>query len=155
MKWILTIANKTPVIVLSSLFGAAAISYINATLLEVCGWLVPVVCIVLADLGAGIRAAKARGEKVRFSTAARRTFNKLFCYACWIFTCVALNERYETRFVTFVGMGIVFLIEGLSFLTNVLEPHGLKISIPSLLKLIGKKVNVEGLEDVIEKKDNE
>lgn len=152
MKWILTIGNRLPIIVLSSLFGAAAISYINATLTEALMWIVPVLFVVGADLGAGIRAARYRGERVRFSTASRRTLNKVFCYGCWIFTCVALNERYETEWCAWFGMGIVFLIEGLSFISNILEPHGVKLSPRGIMKYIGSKFfHSEGLEDIIEK----
>jgi len=49
---------------------------------------------------------------------------------------------------------MVFLIEGVSFFTNLLEPHGLTISIKGILKVAGDKHNLKGLENVIEKKED-
>lgn len=150
IKFCLTIANNPLVVLLSTLMGATAIAYLQATLIEALYWLLPVVMIIGADLITGINAAHFRKEEVRWSTALRRTMNKFFSYGCWIVTCVALNERYETELCAWVGMGIVFFIEGISFLTNLLEPHGIKLSIKGLLRVIGGKVKLENLEDVID-----
>ena len=151
MKTILTIGNNPVVVLLSSLFGAGAIGYLDAALGEVMHWLIPVVMIILADLVTGVSAAKARGEAVRFSKGARRTINKLMSYSCWLICCVALNQCYDTRWVAWVGMGIVFLIEGTSFLSNLLEPHGIRLSVRGLLRVVGEKIKVEHLDEVIEK----
>lgn len=151
MKTILTIGNNPLVVVLSSLFGAGAIGYLDAALGEVIKWLIPVFMIILADLVTGVSAAKARGEAVRFSKGARRTINKLMSYSCWLICCVALNQCYGTHWIAWVGMGIVFLIEGTSFLSNLLEPHGIRLSIRGLLRVIGGKIHVDNLDEVIEK----
>lgn len=151
MKTILAIGNNPVVVLLSSLFGAGAIGYLDATLADVIKWLIPVVMIILADLVTGVSAAKARGEAVRFSKGARRTINKLMSYSCWLICCVALNTCYGTHWVAWVGMGIVFLIEGTSFLSNLLEPHGIRLSIRGLLRVIGGKIHVDNLDEVIEK----
>lgn len=151
MKTILAIGNNPLVVVLSSLFGVGAIGYLDATLADVIKWLIPVVMIILADLVTGVSAAKARGEVVRFSKGARRTINKLMSYSCWLICCVALNQCYGTHWIAWVGMGIVFLIEGISFLSNLLEPHGIRLSIRGLLRVIGGKLHVDHLDEVIEK----
>lgn len=150
IKFCLTIANKTPFVVLSTIIGATATAYLKATAIEAMYWLLPVVMIIIADLITGINAAHFRKEEVRCSSALRRTLNKLVSYSCWIVFCVALNERYETELCAWVGMGIVLFIEGVSFLTNLLEPHGIKLSVKGLLRVIGGKVKLENLEDVID-----
>lgn len=152
MKTILTIGNNPLVMVLSSLFGAGAIGYLDAALGDVIKWLIPVIMIILADLVTGVSAAKARGEAVRFSKGARRTINKLMSYSCWLICCVALNQCYGTHWIAWVGMGAVFLIEGISFFSNLLEPHGLKLSVTGILRVIGGKFHVDNLDDIINKK---
>lgn len=148
--FLLTLSQRPLVVLLSSMLGAAALHYLREMATQAFGWFIPCLAIIVADLAAGVRAANWRGEKVRFSKAARRTLNKIFCYGSWIVCCVALNERYDTSLCAFVGMGIVFFIEGVSFFTNLLEPHGLKVSVKGLLKLIGRKHNLDNLEDVVE-----
>lgn len=150
VKFLLTIGNNPLVVALSTVLGTVAVSYLQATATEALYWLLPVIMIIVADLITGISAARFRREAIRFSTAARRTLNKFFSYSCWIITCVALNERYDTQVCAWVGMGIVFLIEGTSFLTNLLEPHGIKLSIKGLLKVLGGKLNLDNLEDVVD-----
>ena len=127
--------------------------YLRETAMQSLLWFVPCIAVIIADLAAGIKAAKYRGEKIRISSATRRTVNKCVCYASWIVCCVALNERYNTQMCAWVGMGIVFLIEGVSFFSNILEPHGQKISIKGILKIAGEKHNLNGLENVIEKRE--
>ena len=153
MKTIAALLNNPLMVFLSSIFGATAMFYLRETAVQSLYWFIPCLAIIIADLAAGIRAAEFRGEDVRFSRATRRTVNKCVCYASWIICCVALNERYNTQMCAWVGMGIVFLIEGVSFFSNILEPHGLKISIKGILKIAGEKHNLNGLENVIEKRE--
>lgn len=155
MKYILTILNTPLVVFFSSLVGVAATYYLQEVGSQVVLWFVPCLAIIIADLAAGLNAAKGRGERIRISTALRRTSNKMVCYGSLILACVALNERYCTGFVAWVGIGIVFLIEGFSFFTNILEPHGLKLSVGGLLRIIGSKTKVEGLEGIVEKKNED
>lgn len=154
MKTIAALLNNPLMVLMSSLMGATATFYLRATAVEAFLWFIPCVAIIIADLAAGIKAAHFRGETVRMSGAIRRTLNKSFCYISWIICCVALNERYSTEMCAYVGMGMVFLIEGVSFFTNLLEPHGLTISIKGILKVAGDKHNLKGLENVIEKKED-
>lgn len=151
MKIILSIGTNPVVVLLSSLFGVAAMSYINTTLSEMLRWIIPVIMIILADLVTGVSAARSRGEVIRFSKGARRTINKFISYSCWLTCCVALNQCYGTHWVAWGGMGIVFLIEGTSFLSNLLEPHGIKLSLTGLLRVIGGKLHVDNLDEVIDK----
>lgn len=154
MKTIAALLNNPLMVLLSSFVGATTMYYLQETAIQSLYWFIPCLAIIIADLAAGIKAAEFRGETIRVSGAARRTINKCVCYAAWIVCCVALNERYNTSMCAFVGMGIVFLIEGTSFVTNILEPHGLKVSIKGILRIVGEKHNIHGLENAIEKTDN-
>lgn len=154
MKTIAALLNHPLMVLMSSIFGATAMFYLRETAVQSLLWFVPCMAVIIADLAAGIKAAKYRGEKIRISSATRRTVNKCVCYASWIVCCVALNERYGTSLCAMFGMGLVFLIEGVSFFSNLLEPHGLKVSIKGILKVAGDKHNLNGLENVIEKKED-
>lgn len=154
MKTLMTLLNHPMTVMLSSLMGATATYYLQATAFEAFYWFIPCLAIIIADLTAGIKAARFRGETVRMSGAIRRTLNKSMCYASWIICCVALNERYSTSLCAWFGMGMIFLIEGISFFSNLLEPHGIKLSVNAILKIVGRKTHFEGLEDVIEKQHN-
>lgn len=154
MKTLMALLNHPLMVFLSSLMGATATHYLQGTAIEAVYWFIPCLAIIIADLSAGIKAARFRGEEIRTSGALRRTFNKCVCYASWIICCVALNERYSTSWVAWGGMGLIFLIEGISFFSNLLEPHGIKLSIRGILRIVGSKTHVEGLEDVIEKPTN-
>lgn len=154
MKTLMALLNNPIMVLLSSLVGATATFYLQATAVEALYWFIPCAAIIIADLSAGIKAARFRGENVRISGALRRTMNKCFCYASWIICCVALNERYSTRLCAWVGIGLIFFIESISFITNLLEPHGIKLSITAILKIVGKKSHFEGLEEVIERTHN-
>ena len=50
--------------------------------------------LIIADLRFGVRAAKVRGETVRFSRAGRRTFNKTVDYICWLLLAAALDRAF-------------------------------------------------------------
>lgn len=154
MKTLVALLNNPIFVLLNSLMGATAIAYLQNTATQTFLWFVPCIAVIVADLVAGIRAAKHRGEEVRISTALRRTGNKVLCYFSWIVCCVALNERYVTEKCAWIGMGIVFVIETFSFFSNLLEPHGIKLSIGGTLKFLGKKLNHEGIEEIIEKPKN-
>lgn len=154
MKILIALLNNPLFVMLNAILGATALAYLEKTAWETFYWFVPCMFVILADLTSGIRSAKYRKEDIRISTAMRRTINKVFCYFAWIVCCVALNERYHTEMCAWVGMGLIFGIEGFSFVTNLLEPHGLKLSLKNILKVLGKKKNLEGLEEIVERKEN-
>lgn len=91
------------------------------------------VIVLIADLRFGIRAACRRHEKVRFSTAVRRTCNKFIDYTCWIF----LAEVFDGVLITPLGIPlfklicllIVFGCELQSCFTNYFEERGMKVRI--------------------------
>ena len=155
MKTLLAILQHPLSVLLSSLIGATALAVLQDNVIDAIGWFIPCLAIIFADLMAGCHAAKFRKEEIRFSTACRRTVNKIVCYGSWIITCVALNYKYGTHLMAPTGMAIIFLIEGFSFFTNLLEPKGLQLSWRGVLRIVGKKHNLEGLEDVIEKTDKQ
>lgn len=139
------------VVLLHALLGASFMIYFEDAVYQAVLWFIPCAFVILADLVSGIRAARYRKESVRMSSALRRTLNKCLCYVSWIIVCVGMNKQYGTHWVAWVGMGAVFLIEGISFFSNLLEPHGLKLSVTGILRVIGGKFHVDNLDDIIDK----
>lgn len=153
MKYILSLSTKPLFVALSTVIGTMAIAFLQELSFQAFEWFIPCFFIIMADLATGIRAARFRGEKIRFSSAARRTISKIVIYICWVLFSVALNVLYGTKVCAYVGMGIVFFIEGVSSLSNYLEPSNKDVSIKSILKIIGQKLGIVGLEDVVIEKD--
>lgn len=153
MKYIFAIINNPLTTVLSAVFGSAMMLYLREAATQSIMWFLPCMCIIIADLFAGIQAARFRRERVTFSTACRRTINKIICYVAWILFCVFLNQMYMATWPTWSGIGIIFFIEGCSFIGNILEPKGYSLSVKAMLAVIGRRHNMEGLNEVIEKKD--
>ena len=59
------------------------VAFFSEAMKQTLPWLVLAVPIIVLDLLYGIRAAKYRGEKVRWSTAIRRTVDKAVGYVMW------------------------------------------------------------------------
>lgn len=152
MRTLFAILNHPIVVLISAVSSGAMLTYLGTVAAQALYWFLPCIAIIIADLVSGVSAAKYRGERITFSAALRRTVNKSLCYAAWVIFCVCCNQMYETNWCAMGGMGIVFFIEGVSFISNVLEPRGMQISLKALLSLVGNKLNTEGLENIIEPK---
>lgn len=156
-KILLTIsrlAATSPMFILVNiLLGTAAMSRLQDSLYEAFWWFVPCLFVILADLSSGIQAAKKRGESIRFSSAARRTGNKIVCYLCWIIFCVGVAKNFNNHTICLAGMAFIFLVEGVSFINNILEPKGIHLSLHNILKVFIRRKGFDGMEDIIEKND--
>lgn len=96
-------------------------------------WMVTLALIlILSDLWFGVSASKYRGDKVRKSTAGRRTFNKIIDYLCYIFVGVTLGkaiaEPYGVDPVTtaITCMLLCYGFEIDSIYGHILELHNIK-----------------------------
>lgn len=154
MKGLLTALNHPIVVLAHTIMGAGFMLYLEELAYQALLWFLPCCFVIIADLVAGMQAAKFRSERVTFSTACRRTINKALCYMAWILFCCCLDKQYGSNLPAWFGMGFVFFVEGCSFVGNILEPKGYSLSIKGLLALIGRRHNAEGLEDVVIKKRN-
>lgn len=106
--------------------------------------------IVLADLRFGVKAAKKRGEVVRFSRAIRRTINKLVDYACWLFLAGAFGQAFghffDEKILPSLIMLVIFGVEINSCYSNYFEYHGKKVKV-DIFKLFGKKTDIIEVEE--------
>lgn len=158
LKFLLTIsrlaATSPMFIFVNILLGSSVMARLQDSLYEAFWWFVPCLFVILADLSSGIHSAKKRGDNVRFSSAARRTGNKIVCYLCWIIFCVGVAKNFNNHTICLAGMAFVFLIEGISFINNILEPKGIHLSLRNIIKVFGRRKGFDGLEEIIERNDD-
>ena len=81
--------------------------------------------LIIADLRFGVRAAKVRGETVRFSRAGRRTFNKKAWRPSFAGACPAVIYGFEIN----------------SCYSNYFESRGKKIKV-DFLSVFRKKMDI-------------
>lgn len=118
---------------------ATFVAFLQASILRMVPYAVPGLMLVVLDLIFGIRAAKARGERVRISTALRRTLTKTFSYLCFIILASTLAIAFEKEWIEVVVLGMVYANEFASIIGNYLETKGLHLSMIALYRLIFKK----------------
>ena len=127
--------------------SAAAVAFLQAAVLRMVPFAVPAIVLIILDLLYGCKAAYSRKERVRFSTALRRTLTKTFCYICWIILASTLALAFEKDWLEWLVLGLVYLNELSSIVGNYYESKGLKINWPNFLKSIipifGQKAGVD------------
>lgn len=153
-KEITNFISEPKMLIIETSIGAMLMHYVENLLMDSLKFIIPTLFVIIADLVWGVQSAKKRKERVTFSSALRRTFNKMLGYSCWILFSTAMGLTYAYANLPLVMMSMVFIIEGCSCANNILEKSNKQISITGILKVIGKKKNLEGLEEVIEEKNN-
>ena len=133
--------------------SAALVTLLQTAVLRMIPYAVPGLFLVLLDLVYGIRAAKVREEKVRVSTAIRRTTTKVVTYICWLILATTIAIAFEKDWLEWGMLGLVYANEFLSIVGNYLETKGLKFSIAGVyrwfIRWITGKVGTEADPDEI------
>ena len=110
-------------------------------------WLICAIPLILLDLNFGLKAAKCRSEKVRFSRAFRRTFGKIVEYFAWVCFAATASLAFEVKWVEYIVLGAVYVNELASIVGNYLETRGLQVNwkyvFNTIFKLGGQKVGVD------------
>lgn len=123
-------------LVLEGGVAATTIAFLQTAVLRMIPYALPSVVLIALDLVYGIKAANYRGEKVRLSTAIRRTTTKLFGYVCWLILASTLSLAFEQRWLEWAILGLVYANELASIVSNHLETKGLEISWKNVNKAI-------------------
>ena len=136
---------------LMAMLGAAIADFYS----HLAPWLLLGAVTIIVDLRFGIKAAKARGEKVRTSRAIRRTLNKSIDYLGIVTLAEMLSRTFGVSLgVPVVSMGMLFIIYGIevsSILNNYFEYKGLKWRF-DILKFLRKKTEIA---EAIEEEDKD
>jgi len=131
--------------------SAALVALLQTAVLRMIPYAIPGLFLLVLDLIYGIRAAQTRGEKVRMSTAIRRSMTKLFSYICWLILATTIAIAFDKTWLEWGTLALVYGNEGLSIIGNYLESKGLSFSIAAvyrwILKLFAGKVGGEMSDD--------
>lgn len=128
---------------MQSSISATAVVFLQEAVLRMIPYSVPALFLIALDLLYGVRAAKYRGEKVRISTAIRRSVTKCFSYVCWIIIASTLALAFKKDILEWVVLGVVYFNEMASIVGNYLQTKGIEFSFVGfyrwLLKVIAGK----------------
>ena len=121
---------------------------ISSFILPIQQFLVLTLFLVFADLYAGIRAAKKRGEKI-VSRGFYRTVEKLLLYFVAILCAHGLEVAFMIPFVSYTAAFAVALSEFWSIIENIEQVTGAKIKTLLAARLLGwtKKTKHESKEE--------
>jgi hypothetical protein len=138
------------------------IAFFSEAMKHTLPWLGLAVPIILLDLLYGIRAAKFRGDNVRWSTAIRRTVDKTVGYIMWCAAAVMMKELFEINWLDKAVLGLVFGNELVSVFGNYLETKGIDFSFAGFWRLVFRKgaekvgvdVSEEEAKEIIKPRDS-
>lgn len=124
-----------------------ALAFFGEMMVKMVPYLIACIPLIILDLVWGIKAARYRKERVRFSTAFRRTFGKVAEYLCWTILASTLSLAFRTVWIEWFVLGAVYLNELSSIIGNFLETKGLEIAwhdvFRAVFKLGGQKAGLD------------
>lgn len=132
--------------------SVTALAFFSDSIMKAVPWLICAVPLIFLDLIWGIKAARYRGESIRFSKGFRRTFGKMVEYLCWIILASTLSLAFERQWIEWGVLAVVIVNELASVIGNYFETKGLQVSwksvINAAIRFLGKKTNtdVEGID---------
>lgn len=138
--------------VLQGSVAATFVAFLQQSVLRMIPYAIPTIALIALDLVYGIKSAKDRGERVRLSTALRKTTTKFFSYVCWIILASTMAMAFNVEWIEWIVLGTVYANELASVVGNYLETKGLEMSwggvVNALVKLFGRKhgINTEDID---------
>lgn len=139
--------NTTVSAVTSSGIAVTAVIFFRDAVLNMIPWLIASIPLILLDLDFGIKAARYRKERVKFSKAFRGTFGKLVEYVAWCCFAATASLAFGMKWIEWIVLGAVFINELSSIVGNYLETKGLELNTRNLwnaiLKIFGRKTGID------------
>ena len=135
-------------------FAAIASAFIQESLSHMIPWLIVSCAVILCDLAFGIRKSMLMKEKIRFSSAARRTMGKMVTYFSFVCMVCMINVAAGNDYgIDKWSCLLVCFIEFCSIVSNILKPKGYSLNLKELVALlIGKVSNIDkkDIENIID-----
>lgn len=135
---------------------AAVFSGIFVQALEpLVNWLLVMTFIIIADLVSSIRKHYLlQDEPIRFSKGVRDTMGKFVTYYSFVVAFVMLEiASGHVYHIDKWACMTVCAIESFSIVNNLLKPHGLQLSLRGLMRVLGKKVDVD-IDEIVKHDEN-
>lgn len=140
MKATMLAVEEEVAVAVESGISATAVVFLQSAVLRMIPYSVPALVIVALDLIYGIKAARHRGERVRFSTACRRTVSKIVSYICWLILASTLALSFGKDWIEWFVLALVYGNEFASIVGNYLETKGIEFSFVNLYRWVLKLV---------------
>lgn len=123
--------------------SAAAVAFLQKTVLTMIPFALPALGLVVLDLHFGIKAAKHRykkykreADRVTFSRALRGTTGKVFEFACWLIIASSMAVAFEQGWIQWATLGLVYVNEIGSIMGNYLCTKDIDFSLLAFLKAV-------------------
>lgn len=103
-------------------------------------WIFVILAAVIADLASGWYKSKRLSVHFAWSTAIRETLGKIVVYAAAVMTFAIFDVAAEGDAT--IAKWLSILVAGVeigSVISNILAPHGIRLSLKAIVKLILKK----------------
>lgn len=130
--------NEESAFILQGSVSTTAVLFLQSAVLRMIPYSVAALPLIALDLVYGVKAARARGEVARFSTAIRRTITKAFTYMCWLILASTLALAFGQTWLEWVILGTVYANELSSIVGNYFESKGMKVVWKNILNAIFK-----------------
>ena len=138
------------------MYSVVLAGFLQESIGHIIPWLIAAFAVVLCDLVVGIRKSLLMGEKVRFSSACRRTLGKCVSYFMFVIMVAVVDvAAHGGGEIDKWACLMVCLIEFSSIMSNILKPKGYDFNLAKLVSVIfGKKFDVkkEDIEEIINHK---
>lgn len=139
----------------SGIFTPVAVLFLQDAVKTMIPWIMVMLAVVVCDLAAGIRKSIHLDVHISWSMAFRETMGKMVTYVAFVLM-VAMIDAASEHSLNISKLGCLFIcaLEGGSIISNLLKPHGIDLSVHSIVKLFGRRVigmTGEEAEEIIEK----
>ena len=117
-------------------------------------WLLVMTFIIIADLASGIRKHYLmHDEEIRVSKGVRDTMGKFVTYYSFVIAFVMIDiasggEYHIDKWACLAVCGI----ESVSIANNLLKPHGLELSFEGIMRVLGRKADIN-TDEIIKRSD--
>lgn len=139
--------NSTESTIIEGGTAAAAVVFLQQSVTRMIPYFLPAIALIILDLIYGVRAARVRGERIKFTTGLKMTATKTFSYICWIILASTLTVSFGKSWIEWAVLGLVFVNEFASIIGNYLETKGIRLSFGALyrwaFRKVGEKTGVE------------
>lgn len=120
--------------------SAVASMFFEQAIVVMLPWLITTFVIIIADLASGVRKSHLLGVHVSPSTAVRETMGKIVVYFSFVAAAamISISARGDEKIAKWCCL-FIMVVEGGSVVSNILVPHGIRLSLKAILKWFLKK----------------
>lgn len=144
-----------PVIMIASGgITSAATMFLNHSMVVMLPWFITLFVFVLADLSGGRYKSHKLAVHFAWSTAIRESLGKIVVYLAGVLAFAMVDVAAKGNLVIAKWCCLLLCaVEGGSFVSNILAPHGIRLSLKGIIKLFLKRsplsIGDEEVEEII------